>query len=185
MEHSGTHLRGNTAAPHTVGYRSPLPDDAVHAAALADIRRFPVGSSVIRIISRANVADGAPSEHDVYEDDLGFVFRCDPRHGRVVQVDRREDRYTKTRPVGAEARIAVAELRARAMALATERSASFAADRSAFHPMEGHRDRELYVFRWEDCRGALSDCDEPPYIEVGMYADGSLARFADALSAQA
>ena len=165
-----------------VGHRSPLSDESVQDAALRHIRLFQTEDSDVRKIYRAADSDDSHAAHDVYEDQHGYIFRTDPRNGRVVQVDRLEDRYTKTRPARPDSRRSVAELRGLATAIAGVHSPNFAKDRSAFHPMEGNRDREMYVFRWEDCREVQSLVDDPPYIEVGLYADGALARFTDALT---
>lgn len=177
-----TTSNADDAAPdsRTVGHRSPLSDDAA-ASVLRNIRAFQPQDSVIRVVSLASSSEDGSAAHDVYEDESGYVFRLDPRDSRVVQVDRYEDRHSKARPAPPDSRRPVADLRRLASAIAAAHAPSYAKDPASFHPMEGNRDRELYVFRWEDCRAPLPESDDPPYIEVGLYADGTLARFTDAL----
>jgi hypothetical protein len=182
MPHEPLPHARDAATTDDIGHHSPLPDRYRDGRAVTAILAFELGSQSIRLLRRAEDASEGARALDVYEDEHGYVFRCHPEDGRVVQVDRHEDRHTKARPAQPDARLPVAQLREVAQALAARHVPDFARDTRAFHPFEGNRDRELYLFRWEDCRGAFAESEDPPYVEVGTYADGSLARFTDTLT---
>lgn len=52
---------------------------------------------------------------------------------------------------------------------------------SSFHPLEDHKDREIYFFRWDDFSGPVSDSEMPPFIQVGITAYGEIRSFTDTL----
>ncbi len=117
----------------------------------------------------------------IYADDQGYHYHVDRADGWLVKVDRREDLHSKTRPTRPEARLPVAELRTIAIAIVETQRPSFNVTRATLHPFEGNRDRELYLFRWEDFSLPLPESRSAPYIEVGLYADGQLARYTDTI----
>lgn len=159
-----------------VGHRSPLPDDVPSTVRRAIARIRPAATNVRRVGGGADRAT-----HDVYEDSHGYVYRFDRADERLVAVDRLEDPDTKARQARDAARLPVAQLRDLAVALIATVRPDFVRTRAGYHPLEGNRRRDLYLFRWEDCRGPVAECDDPPFVEVSLHADGTLVRFADTL----
>lgn len=58
----------------------------------------------------------------------------------------------------------------------------FAARRSSLHPLEDHKDRELYFFRWDDFSQPAKESELPPFVQVGIRADGTVVSFTNTLS---
>lgn len=161
-----------------IGHRSPLPD-AVPARVRRAVELIRPDSDGLR-----HVASGGSdrASHDVYEDSRGYVYRFDRADERLVAVDRRADPDPKARQASAAARLPVAELRNLAVALIASQRPEFGRSRAGYHPLEGNRRRDLYLFRWEDCSGPLAESDEPPFVEAALDCDGTLARYADTLA---
>lgn len=160
----------------TLGHSSPPPETNVYDA-LARIRSFR-GDPSLRLTFNAVEDDGIT---ETYADDQGYEYRVRRTDGPLVEVDRNEDLHSKTRPARPETRLPVAELRRIATALIETQRPSFEDRRPSLHPFEGNRDRELYIFRWENLSRPLADSCAPPFVQVGLYADGILASYADTL----
>jgi hypothetical protein len=89
--------------------------------------------------------------------------------------------HPKAQPTRPAARLAVAELRRRAVALATLELADFPTRRPGLHPLEDNKDREVYFFRWDDFSQPVKETELPPFLQVGLHADGRLASFTNTL----
>lgn len=178
MEHAET--TGSHDAPTArpdVGHHSPLPDDVPLSVRNA-IASVGSADGLRRATCATNATCATP---DAYEDALGYVYRFNQDGLRIVSIDRPEDTDYKARQARSAARIAVTELRERAIAIVATQRPKFGRSRSSYHPLEGHRQRDLYVFRWEDCSAPLSESEDSPFVEVALYADGTLVRYVDTL----
>jgi hypothetical protein len=178
MEHVSSALAARPlsfSGPASFGHRSPPPERARDA--LSRIRGLR-GDPALRITHVAVADDGLTEK---YADDQGYDYRVRRADGALVEVDRDEDIHSKARPARPEARLPVVELRRMAMAIVEKQRPAFEQERSSYHPFEGNRDRELYLFRWEDFSRPLAESRTPPFVQVGLYADGLLASYADTL----
>ena len=50
------------------------------------------------------------------------------------------------------------------------------------HPLEDNRNREIYFFRFDDSRVKVSESELPPFIQVGLRADGELVSATNTLT---
>lgn len=103
--------------------------------------------------------------------------------GRLLTLERDTDLFNASKRCPVPKRIVVAELRRIAVAFITKERPDFEKRRETLHPFEGNKDRELYLFRWEDhAANTMGDDEATPYVQVGLYADGTLASYADTLT---
>lgn len=179
MEHLSSALPMRLIAftdPTLIGRSSPPPDQAT----LGPMERIRALRSdpALRLSFTAITRDGIT---DIYADDQGYRYHALRTDGTLVEVDRREGLHSKTRPTEPETRLTVHNLRTIAVALVETQRPTFEVYRSTLHPFEGNRDRELYLFRWEDFSQPLPESSIAPYVEVGLYPDGQLASYVDTL----
>jgi hypothetical protein len=78
--------------------------------------------------------------------------------------------------------LAVSALRERASALVTRMMPDFTERKASMHPFEDNRRNQIFFFRWEEA-GAF-EFDLPPFIQVGIHADGTLACYTDTVSGE-
>jgi len=119
---------------------------------------------------------------ETYVDNEANEYWVDPATDLVVQVGpaaSADPAPHKTRP---EDRVAVADLRQAALDLLEANVPNFAGRRSSLHPLEDNKNREIYFFRWDDFSAPLKESELPPFVQVALYADGSLASFTDTLN---
>jgi len=119
---------------------------------------------------------------EIYVDAHGNEYWVDPADDALVQVGPGAGMHSAARKTRPEARLAVPELRARATAVVETQLADFAARRSSLHPLEDHKDRELYFFRWDDFSQPAKESELPPFVQVGIRADGTVVSFTNTLS---
>ncbi len=123
--------------------------------------------------------DGSAIES--YVDDQGNEYWVDPSADRLVQMGPHAGSDQAPHQVGQENRLPVKELRDRAISLADGAVDGFAARRSSLHPLEDNKDKQIYFFRWDDFSAPLKESELPPFVQVALYADGTLASFTNTL----
>ncbi|HCC22506.1 hypothetical protein A2480_00760 [Candidatus Uhrbacteria bacterium RIFOXYC2_FULL_47_19] len=119
---------------------------------------------------------------DAYADDQGNEFWVDSENGTVLQMGPESGRYSPSHATEEENTLTVHELRELAIGIIERQMPTFGLLLPVFHPLEANDRRNVYFFRWEDLSEPLSETELPPFIQVGLYADGRLASFADTLS---
>jgi hypothetical protein len=136
--------------------------------------------NLIFLTTVADPFSGSDRNIDIYADDQDFEYWLSPDNGRLIQASPRAGLHQATHPAGPVEPSPVAYLRERAMTIIEREVPGFRERISCFHPFEENRRRSLYLFRWED--GSVDDGEIPPFVQVGLYADGSVACFTNALS---
>ncbi len=116
---------------------------------------------------------------EIYNDGR-FDYWIDPTNDRLVQAGP-NSRLREERHVAPNDRLPISELRMAAVDLAELVRPGFKAARPILHPLEDNRNREVYFFRWDDFRAPVKDTELPPFLQVGICADGILASFTDTL----
>jgi len=119
---------------------------------------------------------------DIYRDADGFEYWFDTVGGTLLQAGLSEDSDPPPQQIGQEARLSVGELRERAVATAERMIPGFAKTLSSLHPLEANDRKTIYFFRWEDLSEPLSETELPPFVQIGLRADGGLAGYTDTLS---
>lgn len=119
---------------------------------------------------------------EIYVDEHGNEYWVDPANDGLVQVGPGAGMHQTARKTRPEARLAVPELRTIAMGVVSAQLPDFAARRSSLHPLEDHKDRELYFFRWDDFSQPAKESELPPFVQVGIRADGTVVSFTNTLS---
>lgn len=118
---------------------------------------------------------------ETYVDDHGNEYWIDPADDTLVQVGPGAGMHSAARKTRAETRLAVPELRTIAVGVVTEQVPDFTSRRSTLHPLEDHKDRELYFFRWDDFSQPAKESELPPFVQVGIRADGTVVSFTNTL----
>ena len=118
---------------------------------------------------------------EIYADDKGYKYWVDPSNDRLIQAGPSTGVRPSAHAVGTESRLAVSELRSRAVGIVSSQMPEFASRRSSFHPLEDNRNREVYFFRWDDFSQPAKESELPPFVQVGLYADGRLASYTNTL----
>lgn len=118
---------------------------------------------------------------EIYQDENGFEYWVNTADDSLVQAGpsarlRPEPRQTKP-----EDRLPVSLLREKAVAMVTRVIKDFPERRSSFHPLEDNRKRETYFFRWDDFSFPAPESELPPFVQVGLHADGTLASFVNTM----
>ena len=75
----------------------------------------------------------------------------------------------------------ISDLREKAMQIAAAGVKDFESRKSSLHPLEDNRKREVYFFRWDDFSSPVKESELPPFVQVGIYADGKLASYTNTL----
>jgi hypothetical protein len=120
---------------------------------------------------------------DNYVDTKGHEYQIEPHSGKVVQMGPESGRYSAPYQIGQESCRAVGELRSLAVQIIQQQVKNFTNIFSSLHPLEANDRRRVYFFRWENLTESLFESEIPPFVQVGLYADGTLASFADTLGA--
>lgn len=76
----------------------------------------------------------------------------------------------------------VSELKQIALKTVEEAIPGFERILSTMHPLEANDRREIYYFRWEDLSEPLSKNILPPFVQIGLFPDGSISSFTDTLT---
>jgi hypothetical protein len=171
-------------------------DDAVNAVdaltarppeqrggAIARIRAFRKHASLAlqyRSTGPNPYADDATKRIETYVDDDDFEYWIDPANDALVQVGPRPDRHPAT-PKAGQDRLGVAELRAKAEAFVIREIPDFAERKPTLHPLEDNKNRLVYFFRWDDFSTPVKETGMPPFVQVALFADGSLASYTNTL----
>lgn len=58
----------------------------------------------------------------------------------------------------------------------------FSGRKSSYHPLEDNKDKELYFFRWDDFSQPAKESEMPPFVQVGLDAEGGIVSFTDTLA---
>ena len=119
---------------------------------------------------------------DIFRDADGFEYWFDAAGGTLLQAGLSEDSDPPSHQIGQEDRLPVVDLRERASATADRMIAGFAKILSSLHPLEANDRKTVYFFRWEDLSEPLSETELPPFVQVGLYPDGTIAGYTDTLS---
>lgn len=119
---------------------------------------------------------------EIYVDARGNEYWVDPADDALVQVGPGAGMHQDARKTRPEARLTVPELRSRATALIETQIDGFTARRSSLHPLEDHKDKELYFFRWDDFSQPAKESELPPFVQVGIRADGTVVSYTNTLS---
>ena len=128
------------------------------------------------------LSDNEPLILDTYVDQQDTEYWIEPRSGTVVQMGPQSGCYSPPQPTRNAAGPSVADLREKAKEIIERQLPGFASLISTLHPLEANDRRMVYFFRWEDLSEPLSETELPPFVQVGLYANGDLASFADTLS---
>jgi hypothetical protein len=118
-----------------------------------------------------------------FSDDDGYSYWFDPVDGAIVRAEAPARLYPEARPLGAEDRRTVRELREHALAVIGRQLPWFAGALSTFHPYEGNRRRSVYLFRWERA-DATAEKEVPGHVQIMLRADGVLLEYENGLTAR-
>lgn len=152
-------------------------------AHVATIRAFR-DSATLKVVYLAT-AKNPYRDHadiDIYDDENGFEYWIDAAAGTLVQAGPRAG--LPAAPLTPNAKpdaLVLGALRDKAVALVTGQVPSFTARRSEFHTFEDNRRNAIFFFRWEET--GIHEFDLPPFLQVGLHADGRLACFTNTLEA--
>ncbi len=166
-------------------------DDAVarpqdeRGRAMAAIRAFRGNGSLglaYRSTSQNPYSGADDKKIEIYADNDGNEYWIDPADDVLVQAGPGAGQHPTARKTRPEARIPVPELRAKAVAVVAAQVPGFAARKSAFHPLEDNKDKELYFFRWDDFSQPAKESEMPPFVQVGLDAEGRIVSFTNTLA---
>lgn len=118
---------------------------------------------------------------ETYVTDDGSYYWIDPATDLLVQAGPAQGRDTKAHASRSD-RLPVAALRERAAAIVTGQLPDFPQRRSSLHPLEDNKGKEIYFFRWDDFSQPARESEMPPFVQVALYADGSLASYTNTLT---
>lgn len=119
---------------------------------------------------------------ETYVDDQAYEYWIDPSHDRLVQMGPHAGADQAPHQVRPENRLPVSTLRAQALSLIEAAVPEFPGRRSSLHPLEDNKGKRVYFFRWDDFSSPLKGSELPPFVQVGIYADGHLASYTNTLN---
>lgn len=151
--------------------------NARHTAAIRAFRAAP--DLRVNYLATAQNPYRDQADIEIYDDEHGFEYWVDPALGRLVQAGPRAGIPAAPLATEPDARVPVGTLRDRAVALVTGQVPDFPARRAEFHPFEDNRRNQIFFFRWEEA--GVHEFDLPPFLQVGLHADGTLACFTNTL----
>lgn len=117
-----------------------------------------------------------------YIDNDGNEYWIDPEKDVLVQMGPNSGAHQAALAAGSASKLGVKALREKAVATVEAHVAAFAERRSSLHPLEDNKKGQVYFFRWEDFAAQVKESELPPFVQVGLYADGSLASYTDTLT---
>ena len=162
--------------------RARPPAAREHAHAVIRAFRKNGGLPVSYVSTGANPYrdDGAVIES--YVDDTGNEYWIDPQNDVLVQMGPNAGAHQAPRQARSQTRLSVKELREKAVVLIGGQLPDFGSRRSSLHPLEDNKKGEIYFFRWDDFSAPAKESELPPFVQVGLYADGTLASYTDTLT---
>lgn len=153
-------------------------------AAVARIRSFRKNAALgveYRSTGPNPYADDETRRIETYVDDNDLEYWIDPANDALVQVGPGPDRHP-TPPAAGQDRLSVSELRAKAETIVAGEIADFPARKPSLHPLEDNKGKHVYFFRWDDFSTPIKESGMPPFVQVALYADGSLASYTNTLA---
>lgn len=164
-------------------FRSRPPDDRVTAVErIRTFRADPSLALMYRCTAPNPYKDDDAKLVEIYADDRGNEYWIDPADDLLVQAGPSARLHPTPRKTRAEDRLTVPELRAKALAIVEANVEGFAKRRSTYHPLEDNRNRETYFFRWDDFSQPAKESELPPFVQVGLHADGTVASYTNTLN---
>ena len=118
---------------------------------------------------------------ELYADNKGYEYWINPKDDKLIQSGPSTGVHPAAHKVTAETREPIAVLRALAVEIVASQVEGFSEKRAGLHPLEDNRNREIYFFRWDDFSKPAKESELPPFVQVGIYADGKLASFTNTL----
>jgi hypothetical protein len=169
----------------------PTPDESLMAdprqAAISCIRQFRETPTLtvdfVTVALNPYAHDGRTM--DIYEDDQRFEYWLEKPYDRLIQAAPAAHQPAPTHKVRPENRLPVSELRQLAYRLIAREVPDFDDRRSQLHPLEDNRQRRIYFFRFDDFGEPVPESELPPFVQVGLRADGQLVSFTNTLTGMA
>ncbi len=119
---------------------------------------------------------------EIYNDDRGNEYWIDPSDNTLTQAGPSArlsaEQREKTRT---EDRLTVSELRNKAVSVISAQIKDFTRNRSSYSGLEDNSRKECYFFRWDDFSQPAKESELPPFVQVGLYANGELASYTNTL----
>ncbi len=151
-------------------------------AALAVIKKIRGAETVADYVtSSTNPYRDDDSLIDIYVDDQGNEYWFDVQTADLVQMGPAAGGHTSPHAARPTGRLPVKELRDRAITLASSLIPDFAVRKSSLHPLEDNRRGVTYFFRWDDFTSPVRESELPPFVQVALYADGSVVGYTNTL----
>ncbi|MBI4458307.1 hypothetical protein HY633_05070 [Candidatus Uhrbacteria bacterium] len=119
---------------------------------------------------------------ETYVDDQGNEYWVNPANEVVVQIGAYAGARPTTSQIRPDARRPVADLRKSALAFVEREIQNFGSRKKSFVPLEDNKDGQIYFFRWDDFSHPAKESEMPPFIQVGLFADGTLASYTNTLT---
>ena len=118
---------------------------------------------------------------ETYADDRGNEYWINPTTDALIQAGPSASGDPQAYQARPSVRIPVAALRQKATEMILSQMPDFMKRKSALHPLEDNKGGDVYFFRWDDFASPVKETDMPPFIQVGLMADGSFASFTNTL----
>jgi hypothetical protein len=120
---------------------------------------------------------------EIYEDDNGFEYWVDQKNDHLIQCAPSAMMPAKSYDVDEKSRVKVSALRAKAKSIVTSIFPAFMEMESKLAPLEDNRNKTVYFFRWDDMNTKIPDSELPPFLQVGIRANGDLVSYTNTLRA--
>lgn len=112
---------------------------------------------------------------DIYADDRDFEYWFKSDSGELIQASPRAGLNSKE-PI----QLNFGEIRNKAIELVVACTPNVTRESlSKLHPYEENRRGKLFLFRWEG--DVKESFDIPPFVQIGLYSDGSVACYTNNL----
>lgn len=121
--------------------------------------------------------EGKPSNIDIYEDDKDLEYWLSGP--KLIQIGPRAGIRVGSDYEGGQS-LDVAELRSLADGIIAGQIDDWATRKASLIPYEDNRRGQVYFFRREIME-SVGENDLPPFVQVGLYTDGTLACFTNTL----
>jgi len=118
----------------------------------------------------------------IFIDGSGYEYWTYPETGKLIQAAPAAHVPPRSYAVAPEARLSVAELRLMAIETVSGQVPGFVSRRPNLHPLEDNRNREVYFFRWDDSSVHVPESELPPFVQIGLRADGALVSFTNTIN---
>lgn len=157
---------------------------AARLGAIAKIRDF-AGKPDLTLRYKNTVSNPYRDDRsfiETYADDRDYEFWINPETDLVVQMGPVSNRDSKASAARSRERLPVPELRRLANDVMLKHVPGFAGRRASLHPLEDNKKGEVYFFRWDDFSLPAKESEMPPFVQVGLYADGTIASYTNTLT---